>query len=204
GARDDRCPRPEFPDEFRDDLRRVRAVAVQEHDKLVPDPRDEFPERGSFAVPGLDENLGPKPLGDRAGLVRGPSVEQVDAVGDPFLLERLPRNPVEDRRNTVFLVQGRQQDRKARQGGVRDLSPRNVWDRINGQGRVRERVHGRPGGSPQAYRAPPCPLFRRLTHPTLPLQTVPASLRPSRCALTPGPHDTSRWHPWRRMYARAD
>src|SRR3989475_7972273 len=147
GSEDDRRPGTELPDDVRDDLRRIGAVAIQEDDVLIANLRDEFPKRGSLSVSTLDEDLGPEPLRDRTGLVRGTAIEQVDAVRVTSLLERQPRNPVEHVGDSVLLVEGRQQNREALEDRVRDLS---IWDLgswINRQRREREWADGRTAGS---------------------------------------------------------
>ena len=74
-SEDDGTSGTELLDEIGDDLRRIGAIAIQQDGKLVADPRDEFPERGSLAAPALDEDLRPEPLGYDARPVGGTSVE---------------------------------------------------------------------------------------------------------------------------------
>src|SRR5207247_8676704 len=59
-SEDDGTSGTELLDEIGDDLRRIGAVAVQQDGKLVADPRDELPERGSLAATALDADLRPE------------------------------------------------------------------------------------------------------------------------------------------------
>src|SRR5439155_19642646 len=127
--------------------RRIDDSTCQLNDEKMTNRWYEFPERGTLSDSTLDEDLGPEPLRNRTGLVGGTAIEQVNAVRVAFLLERQPRNPVEDVGDSVLFVEGRQQNREALEGGVRNLSPRDLRSWIDRQRRDRELGDGRTAGS---------------------------------------------------------
>src|SRR6267378_2610792 len=110
---DDGLALGEFLHESGNNLRRIRSVAIEEHGVLFHDPRKEFTKCRAFPFSALNEDLGAELLRDRAGAIRRITVQQGDFRDDAGFPHRPLRNAIDDGRDAILFVEGRQHNREA-------------------------------------------------------------------------------------------